>query len=181
MKIIWDEPKRLANLDKHGMNFADLNERFFDQAFVLRAKGKRYRAIGVNIRGVICVVSPLTARRPSASSACALRIRMRGRHMKKTAAKKKAPTKGYTASDMRAVSNNPEWTKDDFAKARPFDEVFPGMRKGRGPNKAPTKKAVSLRLSPEVVEHFKRGGPRWQSRIDETLVKIVRREAKARA
>ncbi|WP_312014913.1 BrnT family toxin [Bradyrhizobium sp. AUGA SZCCT0169] len=56
MKIIWDEPKRLANLAKHGMDFADLNERFFDQAFVLPALGNRHRAIGVNIRGVICVV-----------------------------------------------------------------------------------------------------------------------------
>ena len=56
MKIIWDERKRLANLDKHGMNFTDLTERFFDQALVLPAQGKRYRAIGVNIRGVICVV-----------------------------------------------------------------------------------------------------------------------------
>ena len=26
MKIVWDEPKRLANLDKHGLDFADLNE-----------------------------------------------------------------------------------------------------------------------------------------------------------
>jgi uncharacterized protein len=56
VKIIWDEPKRLANLDKHGMNFADLNEKFFDQAFVLPASGNRHRAIGVNIHGVICVV-----------------------------------------------------------------------------------------------------------------------------
>ena len=56
MKIVWDEPKRLANLATHGMNFADLNERFFDQAFVLPGYRKRYRAIGVNIRGVICVV-----------------------------------------------------------------------------------------------------------------------------
>jgi uncharacterized DUF497 family protein len=56
MKIIWDEPKRLANLAKHRMNFADLNEKFFDQAFVLPALGNRHRAIGVNIRGVICVV-----------------------------------------------------------------------------------------------------------------------------
>jgi uncharacterized DUF497 family protein len=56
MKIIWDEPKRLANLTKHRMNFADLNETFFDQAFVLPALGNRHRAIGVNIRGVICVV-----------------------------------------------------------------------------------------------------------------------------
>jgi uncharacterized DUF497 family protein len=28
MQIVWDEPKRLANLDKHGLDFADLNETF---------------------------------------------------------------------------------------------------------------------------------------------------------
>ncbi|MCK1737846.1 BrnT family toxin [Bradyrhizobium sp. 138] len=56
MKIIWDEPKRLANLDKHGMDFADLNDRFFDTALVRQAALNRYRAIGVNIRGVISVI-----------------------------------------------------------------------------------------------------------------------------
>ena len=92
--------------------------------------------------------------------------------MKRTAAKKR-----YTASDMREVSDNPEWTKSDFAKAKPFREVFPTMRKGRGPNRAPTKKLVSLRLSSEVLEHFKADGPGWQTRIDESLVKIVRRKS----
>lgn len=56
MRIIWDEPKRIANLDKHGMDFADLNEKFFDRALVLNTYGKRYRAIGVNNRGVISVI-----------------------------------------------------------------------------------------------------------------------------
>jgi uncharacterized DUF497 family protein len=56
MKIIWDEPKRIANLDKHGMDFADINEKFFDTALVLNAYGKRYRAIGMNVRGVISVI-----------------------------------------------------------------------------------------------------------------------------
>lgn len=56
VRIIWDEPKRLANLDKHGMDFADLNEKFFDTAVVLQAKRDRYRAIGLNIRGVISVI-----------------------------------------------------------------------------------------------------------------------------
>jgi hypothetical protein len=28
MEIVWDEPKRLANLDKHGLDFADLDETF---------------------------------------------------------------------------------------------------------------------------------------------------------
>lgn len=58
MKIVWDEPKRLANLDKHGLDFADLNESFFDSALVLpsHSKNKRWVAIGVSIRGVVVVV-----------------------------------------------------------------------------------------------------------------------------
>jgi uncharacterized protein (DUF4415 family) len=95
-----------------------------------------------------------------------------------TSTKKK---KGYTAKDLRAVSYNPKWTKEDFAKAKPFAEIFPelaaSIRRGRGPNKAPTKKLVSLRLSPDVLEHYRSKGPGWQTRIDETL----RKAAKLRA
>lgn len=56
MKIIWDEPKRLANLEKHGMDFAELEEAFFENALVVPAKGKRWLGIGVNLNGVITVV-----------------------------------------------------------------------------------------------------------------------------
>jgi uncharacterized DUF497 family protein len=58
MRIVWDEPKRLANLDKHGLDFADLNETFFDNALVIPShnKSKRWVAVGVSIRGVIVVV-----------------------------------------------------------------------------------------------------------------------------
>ena len=56
MKIVWDEPKRLANIEKHGLDFADLNETFFDSALVLPSHNKRWRGIGKNIRGVIVVV-----------------------------------------------------------------------------------------------------------------------------
>jgi uncharacterized protein (DUF4415 family) len=84
--------------------------------------------------------------------------------------------KGYSAGDLRDVSDNPEWTRKDFAKARPFAEALPDLaasiRKGRGPNKAPTKKLVSLRLSGEVLEAYKAKGPGWQSRIDDDLRRI---------
>jgi uncharacterized protein (DUF4415 family) len=87
---------------------------------------------------------------------------------------------GYSKKDLRDVSDNPELTKADFANARPFSEVFPDLtasiRRGRGPNKSPTKKLVSLRLSAEVIEHFKSTGSGWQSRIDETLRKAVKRK-----
>jgi uncharacterized protein (DUF4415 family) len=92
--------------------------------------------------------------------------------MKRSAAKKK----GYTARDMRAVSDNPEWTKADFAKAKPFDEIFPDLRRGRGRNKAPTKKQVTLRLNPAVLDYFKEKGPGWQSRINDELEKVVKRK-----
>jgi uncharacterized protein len=58
MEVVWDEPKRLAILDKHGLDFADLNETFFDNALVIpsRSKSRRWVAIGVSIRGVVVVV-----------------------------------------------------------------------------------------------------------------------------
>jgi hypothetical protein len=41
------------------------------------------------------------------------------------------------AAAIREVSDNPEWTKEDFATTKPFAEVFPelaaSIRKGRGP------------------------------------------------
>ncbi|WP_176441830.1 BrnA antitoxin family protein [Granulicella rosea] len=39
----------------------------------------------------------------------------------------------------------------------------------RGPQKAPPKQLVSLRLSRSVLEYFRATGPGWQTRIDETL------------
>jgi uncharacterized DUF497 family protein len=56
VRIIWDEPKRRANLVKHGMDFADLDETFFADALISGAKKNRWRAIGVNLNGVIAVV-----------------------------------------------------------------------------------------------------------------------------
>jgi uncharacterized protein (DUF4415 family) len=81
--------------------------------------------------------------------------------------------------------DNPEWTKADFAAATKFPrgvrlkDLKPGeleriVRK-RGPQKTPTKIPVSIRLSPEVVSHFKAKGPGWQSRIDAALRKIAKK------
>lgn len=58
MQIVWDEPKRLANLDKHGIDFADIDEDFFASALVGPAKDGRYFAIG-ELDGVIVVIFAL--------------------------------------------------------------------------------------------------------------------------
>ena len=74
--------------------------------------------------------------------------------------------------------DNPEWTDKDFREARPAHEMLPAnvlaaFPRTRGPQKGQTKVPVSIRLSPEVVAHFKAGGPGWQGRIDDALRKIV--------
>jgi uncharacterized protein (DUF4415 family) len=85
------------------------------------------------------------------------------------------PGHGYTRKDWDDVQS-PELTAEEIAKAKPFAEALPDLaasiRKGRGPNKAPTKKLVSLRLSEQVLEAYKAKGPGWQSRIDKDLRRI---------
>lgn len=87
------------------------------------------------------------------------------------------------ASRKKADADNPEWTRADFAKAKAPEDVLPAdvlakFGKHRGPQKAPKKVPVSIRLSPIVVSHFRRQGPGWQARIDAVLTKIVKKETR---
>jgi uncharacterized protein (DUF4415 family) len=87
----------------------------------------------------------------------------------------------YTQEDIDEVLDNPEWTKEDFARARPasevlgpaFMEAWRRSRGQRGPQKQPTKQLVSLRLDRDVIEGFKQSGPGWQSRMNEALRKAL--------
>lgn len=56
MIITWDEPKRLANLAKHGFDFAALDEAFFLASVIVPVKNGRYMAIGRLADGTIAVV-----------------------------------------------------------------------------------------------------------------------------
>ena len=62
-----------------------------------------------------------------------------------------------------------------FAQVDPIRKDKVVSRAKRGPQKAPTKKLVSLRLAPEVIEHFRSMGPGWQTRIDTALLKSIRK------
>lgn len=84
-------------------------------------------------------------------------------------------------SRKKADADNPEWTRADFAKAKvPGDvlstDVLSKFGKHRGPQKAPKKVPVSIRLSPIVVTHFRNQGPGWQARIDAVLTNLVKKE-----
>jgi uncharacterized protein (DUF4415 family) len=85
--------------------------------------------------------------------------------------KKKSMKK--TASKV-VDTDNPEWTREDFARAVPLAELPKELQamlssRKRGPQEAPKKVAVSIRLSPEVVKAFRASGAGWQTRVDEIL------------
>ena len=73
-----------------------------------------------------------------------------------------------------ADKENPEWTKEDFKRAVPFDRLPADVRKAfslrtRGPQIVPKKVPVSIRLSADVVKAFRGSGAGWQSRVDDIL------------
>ena len=75
--------------------------------------------------------------------------------------------------------DNPIWTKRDFGRAMHFPkgatlaEAAEALRKARGRQKAPKKMAISIRLEPEIAEHFKKDGAGWQKRMETALAKVV--------
>lgn len=56
MDIVWDEHKRRANIEKHGLDFADLSLPFFLNAVLRPAKLGRIQAIGRLDDGSISVI-----------------------------------------------------------------------------------------------------------------------------
>ncbi len=75
-----------------------------------------------------------------------------------------------------------ELTADDMRKFRPASEVLPPelyavlTKRGagqRGPQVAPVKQQVTLRLDQDVLDSFRATGAGWQSRINAALRKVV--------
>ena len=79
---------------------------------------------------------------------------------------------------IAADPDNPEWTEEDFRKARPFAEVFPHLmesirrKRGRPASETP-RKVVSLRLDQDVIDKFRAGGKGWQARVNAALRKAA--------
>ena len=74
-----------------------------------------------------------------------------------------------------------ELTRADIARMRPAIEAIPEIvevyRRSRGrPPKEVTKQQVTLRLSPQVLEFFRKQGRGWQTKIDKVLSRYVTRK-----
>lgn len=83
---------------------------------------------------------------------------------------------------VAADPDNPEWTDEDFAKAKPAAEFFPpeayasllAMKRPRGRPKADeTKVFTAIRLDADVLATFKATGKGWQTRINAALRQFI--------
>ncbi|MDF1631732.1 BrnA antitoxin family protein [Mycoplana sp. MJR14] len=89
------------------------------------------------------------------------------------------PGRGYSKEDWDAVSDNPPLTEAEMKQARPFKEAFPEIAekmekavRGR-PKAEQTKTPVTIRLDPDIVDHYKATGKGWQSRMNDDLRKAA--------
>lgn len=66
-----------------------------------------------------------------------------------------------------------ELTAADMKRLQPARDALPESLRAklgmRGPQKAPTKERITIRLSPEVVKRFRATGDGWQTRLDAAL------------
>jgi uncharacterized protein (DUF4415 family) len=88
-------------------------------------------------------------------------------------ASKKSLTPDWDDDDL------PEWTDDQFRRAQ-FSVAGKVIREAQGtltkrgrPKSADPKQQVTLRLDSAVLEKFRAMGPRWQSRINAELRKVL--------
>jgi uncharacterized protein (DUF4415 family) len=177
MEIEFDPDKEATNLAKHKISLkraADLIIEHFEPH--LRNGERRLQVFGL-LDGEIYSLAFVFRR--NVVRAISLR-RASEEELKRMARKKKGFAEDGVAFDHEKVvidDDNPEWTEQRVATARPANELPPEilayfpktLAKLRGAQKAPKKVPVSLRLSPEVLEHFRSTGKGWQSRIDEAL------------
>ena len=84
------------------------------------------------------------------------------------------PTAEEDVTIEAAVAGDPDaisWDED--APLTPASEAHPDMvtawRKTRGKQKLPAKEIITIRLDPDVVDHFRATGRGWQSRINHIL------------
>jgi uncharacterized protein (DUF4415 family) len=86
-------------------------------------------------------------------------------------------SKGFGKKKWIDPDDAPELTRAFFQSA----DVYQGeklLRRGRPPDGERPKEAVKLRISPDVLDYFRSGGPGWQTRINATLERAVSRQRK---
>lgn len=167
MYVEFDPDKDAINVAKHGVSLAEA------AGLIVHGVIKDDRFAGSSDTGYTAswmegrIASPPScATDRSARSACAARM------PRSTAAMSSEPPVIFD-------DDNPEWTEEDFARARrlsDFPELMAALvRKPGRPvgSTTSTRQQVTLRIDREVLARLRASGPGWQTRVNETLRGMV--------
>ena len=77
-----------------------------------------------------------------------------------------------TTSNKRIDPDNPPWSEEMLGP--------PVLKRGRGPQKTPTKVLTTVRLDADVLAFFKAQGHGYQTRINDELRKVVKKSQATR-
>ena len=165
-----DEPKRKLNIKNHGLDF-DGCDAIWDHFTITREDKRqdygeqRLVCFGL-LAGVVVVVvyterakGPHIISLPKAEKQKSMKLLTTAKLPKKTSAKV-------------ADQDNPAWTEDMLGA--------PVLKRGRGPQAAPTKVLTSIRLDADILEFFKAQGAGYQSRINDALRVELNRKSSQR-
>jgi uncharacterized protein (DUF4415 family) len=105
-------------------------------------------------------------------------------------AKRRKSRTDWSKADAHVITDEeyremPEWTDEQLDRAE-FAIGNKIIRPARGtltrppgrPKATAPKRSVHLRLSPDVLDHFRATGKGWQTRIDEALRKAAKLSAR---
>jgi len=56
VRIVWDEPKRQTNLDKHKLDFADVYDFEWETAVIEPSYNNRFKAVGYFCGGIVTII-----------------------------------------------------------------------------------------------------------------------------
>lgn len=177
--IIVPEPKRVANLEKHGIDLARFEAEFsWDRYLAVSTRPSRTgrardRYLGtMGGRVVVAIVSPL-----GSEALAIISIRPAGTRERRPMTSKVDWSKAASLpadeldraleEDLDEVDDNPEMTEADLVALEP-GRRRPGQR---GPGRRPAKVLLALRVDPAALEAWRATGPGWQRRIGDLLLR----------
>lgn len=96
-----------------------------------------------------------------------------------TVSKSKPTSRPFSAKQIAAAkaaakpaargSRTVDFSKGVISRGGGVSATIEAVRRGRGPNKNPTKEQVAIRLDRDVLTAFRAGGPGWQTRMNAAL------------
>jgi uncharacterized protein (DUF4415 family) len=188
MEIEFDPAKDAINLKKHGLSLALARDLAWDEAVVKADDRYHYDEIRMNvtipmgnrlyrisfteedeiIRVFSCAMPP--TRRKNAMSKETLKTRS-GREIVLNTDEEEAAIRAGIAQDP----DNPEWTEEDFARARPAREVLPPAlyealtKKPVRPRLDIPKVFTGIRFDADVLDGLRATGKGWQTRVNDAM------------